>query len=139
MTIQPSITVWTVICFSALFFILHFLLFKPILKQMDEREEKITNAKKEKEAAILRRDEKRRLFISEQEKAKKQLIANQEKEAEKLRLEVKKQLEDAKAEHFLLLEEYRQKTEKEFAGEIENSESATDYAADLFFVHLFKN
>ncbi len=44
MTIQLSVTIWTIICFVALMLILNNLLFKPILKIMDERKERINNA-----------------------------------------------------------------------------------------------
>ncbi len=46
MTIQLSVTVWTVICFLLLMLILNNLLFKPILKLMDKRKERIDNAAK---------------------------------------------------------------------------------------------
>ena len=41
MSFQPSIMVWTVICFLVLMLILKNLLFKPVLKVMDSRNEKI--------------------------------------------------------------------------------------------------
>ena len=41
MTIQLSISVWTVICYVLLMIILDKLLFKPVLKVMDERKERI--------------------------------------------------------------------------------------------------
>ena len=44
MTIQPSVVIWTVICFAALYFILKYLLFDPVLKVMDKREKKIADS-----------------------------------------------------------------------------------------------
>ena len=44
MTVQISITLWTIICFVLLMIILHNLLFKPVLRVMDARREKIENA-----------------------------------------------------------------------------------------------
>ena len=49
MTIQLSVTVWTVICFCLLMLILHNLLFKPVLKVMDDRRERIEKARLKKE------------------------------------------------------------------------------------------
>ena len=49
MTIQPSIMVWTVICFLLLTVILKNLLFTPVLKVMDSRREKTVAAKEKKE------------------------------------------------------------------------------------------
>lgn len=41
MSIQPSVIIWTVLCFCALLLILKKLLFAPILRCMDERENRI--------------------------------------------------------------------------------------------------
>ena len=49
MNIQPSVMVWTVICFLILMVILKNLLFTPLLKIMDSRREKIQAASKKKE------------------------------------------------------------------------------------------
>ena len=49
MNIQPSVMVWTVICFLILTVILKNLLFTPLLKIMDSRREKIQAASKKKE------------------------------------------------------------------------------------------
>jgi large subunit ribosomal protein L22 len=51
MTIQISITVWTVICFILLMLILHNWLFKPVLQMMDRRRERIEKAAARKENA----------------------------------------------------------------------------------------
>lgn len=48
MTIQPSVLVWTVICFCLMMLILNNLLFKPMLAFMDKRKEKIDAAQKRK-------------------------------------------------------------------------------------------
>ena len=49
MTIQPSIMVWTVICFLLLMVVLKNFLFTPVLKVMDDRRERINSAKEKKE------------------------------------------------------------------------------------------
>ena len=43
MNIQLSVVLWTIICFVLLMLILHNLLFKPVLKVLDARREKIEN------------------------------------------------------------------------------------------------
>ena len=48
MNIQPSIMVWTVICFLLLCVILKNLLFEPVLKVIDSRKEKTAAAKERK-------------------------------------------------------------------------------------------
>ena len=51
MTIEPSLIVWTVLCFLALVLILKKLLFQPMLTFMDTRNAKIEAARKAKEDA----------------------------------------------------------------------------------------
>ena len=51
MTIEPSLIVWTVLCFLALMLILKKLLFQPMLTFMDTRNAKIEAARKAKEDA----------------------------------------------------------------------------------------
>ena len=51
MTIEPSLIVWTVLCFLALVLILKKLLFQPMLTFMDARNAKIEAARKAKEQA----------------------------------------------------------------------------------------
>lgn len=48
MTIQLSIIVWTLICFCLLTLILNKLLFKPMLRHMDERRARIEKAAEKK-------------------------------------------------------------------------------------------
>lgn len=57
MTIQISVTIWTVLCFLALMVILDRLLFRPILSFMDKRREKIDGARAAKADAIREREE----------------------------------------------------------------------------------
>jgi F-type H+-transporting ATPase subunit b len=83
MTLQPSLIIWTVICFAVLMLVLSKLLFKPLLSFMDARNEKIAHAKElaeklekeragrlaalssEREAMIKERDETNKRNISE--------------------------------------------------------------------------
>ena len=51
MTIEPSLIVWTVLCFLALMLILKKLLFQPMLTFMDARNAKIEASRKAKEQA----------------------------------------------------------------------------------------
>jgi len=56
MTVQVSVTVWTILCFLALMLILDRLLFRPLLSFMDARREKVDRAREEKETALRERD-----------------------------------------------------------------------------------
>ena len=62
MTVQISLTIWTILCFCAFMLILSRLLFRPILRFMDARQGKIDAARQEKAAALqVRADEERAL------------------------------------------------------------------------------
>ena len=50
-TIQVSILLWTILCFTALMVILDRLLFRPLLGFMDKRREKIDGAKQARQTA----------------------------------------------------------------------------------------
>ena len=56
MTIEPSLVVWTVLCFLALMLILKKLLFQPMLTFMDARSAKIETARRAKTQAQAERE-----------------------------------------------------------------------------------
>ncbi len=58
MTLQPSLIIWTVICFCVLMFILNKLLFKPLLAFMDARKEKVAKARERAEEIMRERSER---------------------------------------------------------------------------------
>ena len=65
MTIEPSLIVWTVLCFLALVLILKKLLFQPMLTFMDARNAKIEAARKAKEQAHAEYEAKMRSLAEE--------------------------------------------------------------------------
>ncbi|MBR3145435.1 MAG: hypothetical protein IKF53_06050 [Clostridia bacterium] len=100
MNIEPSVLIWTVICFCAFALVINNLLFRPILKVMDERQKKIDKwnkkanlmeteaaerkAKKAEEAAISRENAKYEAAKKKQElkAAAEQKLAEMRKENE---------------------------------------------------------
>ena len=75
MTIQISLVIWTIIGFVVLSLILNRFLFRPLLKVMDDRNEKIKAG-----------EEKRRTELEHQEKVRKALeIANAAREQEAIK------------------------------------------------------
>lgn len=52
MTIQPSILIWTIICFCLLMVILNKLLFRPILKVLDDRQARIDAAREKQQREL---------------------------------------------------------------------------------------
>lgn len=103
MTIQISLVIWTIIGFVVLSLILNRFLFKPLLKVMDDRNEKIKAG-----------EEQRRIELERREKTRKALeISNAAREQEALKI----------AEHELSNE--RKKTEMILA------EKKAEYDAEL--------
>ena len=98
MTIQISLVIWTIIGFITLSFILNRFLFKPLLRVMDERTDKIKTAEANRQAELERREKiQKALEISnaarEQEalKAMELELSNERKKTETI-------LADKKAE-----------------------------------------
>jgi F-type H+-transporting ATPase subunit b len=107
MNIQPSIMVWTVICYLPLMVILKKLLFDPVLKVIDARHQKMQAAKEKKENI-----EK---LVSEHEiQLKKEKTLAEEKNRklskqrlEQLQLQSKKEIEAAQRQCLADMQKYR--------------------------------
>ena len=113
MNIQLSTTLWTIICFVALVLILHNLLFRPVLKVIDDRRARLRSAAMKKaeyaimaqaNAAALREKEDARL-ASQRKQVKEQI--------ETIRLSSKKTVEAAKDERLRAVDNYRRQAESE--------------------------
>lgn len=137
MTIQLPVIIWTVICFSALYLILKYLLFKPVISFIDKRNEKI-EAFDNRQKEIELENEQRKL---EQAAEREKLILESEKrakeEVEKIQAEGKRMLEDAKKERLVVIEDHRRKTELELSSDIKKADGMLDNTTDLFFSRLF--
>lgn len=101
MTIEPSVLIWTVLCFLALLLIVKKLLFQPMLTFMDARSAKIeaaraakAQAQHEREAEISRRQEE---YAAEEARQHEQGVAALESlHTESLRLTAEKRSETAR-------------------------------------------
>lgn len=129
MTIQISLVIWTIIGFVTLSLILNRFLFKPLLRVMDERNEKIKTAEENRRTELERREKTQKaLEISnaarEQEalKAMEHDLANERKKTEQI-------LEDKKAEYDAELEKIRQKYETDTKAAEENLSDSIDKLA----------
>ena len=108
MNIQPSVMVWTVICFLLLMIILKNLLFTPILKIIDSRREKIGAAAKKKE-------EIEKLVIEHKNQAEKEKALAEEKnrketkqKLEQLQIQSKKEIEAAQRQCLAEVQKYKE-------------------------------
>lgn len=113
MNIQISVTIWTVICFILLMLILHFLLFKPVLRVMDQRRERI-------EKAAAKKAEYEKLVAEYETAAAKEqaaALADSKKllkeQVESIRAESKQAVEIAKEQRLQDVEDYRAEADAE--------------------------
>ena len=99
MTIQPSVTLWTILCFIALMLILDRLLFRPLLSFMDRRQEKIDKAQAEKAAALQEREDALRQQEEDRLAAEKQALADAAAALDALEAQNARRLSEQRAEN----------------------------------------
>ncbi len=139
MNIQPSIMVWTVICFLLLCVILKNLLFEPVLKVIDSRHEK-TAAAKEKKRNI-------EILVSEHEiqlDKEKVLIEERNKKLAKQRLEQiqlqgKKEIEAAQRQCLADVQKYREDIIDEHERIVSSVSPKMETAAALFAKNIISH
>lgn len=108
MNIQPSVMVWTVICFLLLTVILKKLLFGPILKILDIRREKIQAAAKKKEDIEKLVLEHKNQAENEKALAEEKNRKETKKKLEQLQLQSKKEIEAAQRQCLDDVQKYRE-------------------------------
>ncbi|MBQ7295962.1 MAG: hypothetical protein IJW86_07185 [Clostridia bacterium] len=107
MNIQPSVIVWTVICFLLLTVILKNLLFTPVLKIIDSRREKVENAdKKLRDIENITAENERRL-AEEKARAEAEGIALAKEKIQQIQSQGKMEIEIARRKCLSDIEEYR--------------------------------
>ena len=134
MTVQISITVWTILCLVALMLILDRLLFRPLLSFMDKRGEKIDRAKADKEAALLKREEALRKLEEERDTALRNAAAEAAANEEKLRGEMSSTVAEAKEQFFHRLQKEKNLLEQESVSIQKDLEPRMEELADLLEV-----
>ena len=113
MTIQLSVTVWTVICFVLLMLILHNLLFKPVLAVMDKRNKKIEGAKAKKAEFEKIQSENDALLSKKKKAFLEARLKKSTEEIEAIRANSKLAAQKAQEERLKTVEEYRYKSDVE--------------------------
>lgn len=107
MTIEPSLIVWTVLCFLALVLILKKLLFQPMLTFMDARNAKIEAARKAKEDARTEYEAEARRLADERAAQEAQLRQSGAKALEQAQEELRRETTQKRAEAAQRLAENR--------------------------------
>lgn len=113
MTIQISVTVWTILCFIALMLILDRLLFRPLLGFMDKRREKIEGAKQVRETALRQRQEEILRREEEAAAAKKQAMLDGAAALEETKEEYARRTAGKKAENERRIAALREELDRE--------------------------
>ena len=113
MTIQPSVSIWTVICFIVLMLVLDRLLFRPLLDFMDRRREKINGAKLARQTALREREEELQRRGEEYAAAKKQAMQEASAALEDTRREYAAKAAEKKADNERRLAELRAELDRE--------------------------
>lgn len=107
MTIEPSLIVWTVLCFLALVLILKKLLFQPMLTFMDTRNTKIEAARKAKEDARTEYEAEARHLADERAAQEAQLRQSGAEALEQAQEELRRETTQKRAEAAQRLAENR--------------------------------
>ena len=129
MTIQISLVIWTIIGFVTLSFILNRFLFKPLLKVMDDRNEKIKKAEAKRQIELERREKQlkaleiaNRAREQEAQKAAENELAKERKKTEEI-------IADKMAEYDAELEKIREKYEADTKAAESNLSESIDKLA----------
>ena len=107
MTIEPSLIVWTVLCFLALMLILKKLLFQPMLTFMDARNAKIEASRKAKEQARADYEAEARRMADERAAQEAQLRQSGAEALEQVQEELRRETTQKRAEAAQRLAENR--------------------------------
>lgn len=132
MSIQISVIVWTVICFVLLMVILHNLLFKPVLKVIDERRKKIDMAR-EKKASIEKavQENEKQLELKRAEHIRN--MQEREKDlAEQVNAESKRKIENAQKKRLEEVDKYRLQVQDDYVQILSSASSEIEVAAKIF-------
>ena len=131
MTIQISLVIWTIIGFITLSFILNRFLFKPLLRVMDERTDKIKTAEANRQAELERREKiQKALEISNA--AREEALKAMELELSNERKKTETILADKKAEYDAELEKIRQKYDTDTKAAEEKLSDSIDKLAQKY-------
>lgn len=139
MNIQPSIIVWTVICFLLLTVILKNLLFNPVLKMLDSRREKVENADKKLRDIRSITEENERRLTDEKVRAEAEGVANAKKRVQQIQSQGKKEIEIAHRKSLSDIEEYRKGIKGEYDKIVYSVAPKMETAAAIFAKNIISD
>lgn len=139
MNIQPSVIVWTVICFLLLTVILKNLLFTPVLKVIDSRKEKIEGAEKKLRdiESITAENEKR--LAEEKARAEAESVTQAKVKVQQIQSRGKKEIENAQRKCLCDIEEYRNGIKGEYDKIVYSVAPKMETAAAIFAKNIISD
>ena len=139
MNIQPSVIVWTVICFLLLTVILKNLLFAPVLKVLDSRKEKVEAAdEKLREIEKITAENENRI-AEEKLRAEAESIAQAKETVQQIQSKGKKEIENAQRKCLSDIQEYREGVTGEYDKIVYSVAPKMETAAAIFAKNIISN
>lgn len=139
MSIQPSVVVWTVICFLLLTVILKNFLFTPVLKVMDSRKQRIEAAEKKLHDIERITEENEKRFALEKARAEAEGIAQAKERVLGIQSEGKKEIDNAHRKCLSDIEEYRKGITGEYDKIVYSVAPKMETAAAIFAKNIISD
>ncbi len=139
MNIQPSVVVWTVICFLALTVILKNLLFTPVLRVLDSRKEKIDSAEEKLKTIENITAENERRLAEEKERAEAESIALAKAKVQQIQSMGKKEIVNAQRKCLSDIEAYRKGITGEYDKIVYSVAPKMETAAAIFAKNIISD
>ena len=139
MNIQPSVIVWTVICFLLLMIILKNLLFTPVLKMLDSRKAKVEAADKKLRDIESIEAENTKRIAAEKIRAEAESVAEAKEKVQQIQSQGKKEIENAQRKCLSDIEKYRQGITGEYDKIVYSVAPKMETAAAIFAKNIISN
>ena len=139
MNIQPSVIVWTVICFLLLMIILKNLLFTPVLKMLDSRKEKVEAADKKLRDIESIEAENTKRIAAEKIRAEAESVAEAKDKVQQIQSQGKKEIENAQRKCLSDIEKYRQGITGEYDKIVYSVAPKMETAAAIFAKNIISD
>lgn len=130
--VQLSVILWTIICFSLMMIILHNLLFRPVLKLLDQRKERLAAARRKKAEHEKLLEENALRLEEQREENLRRKKAEAQAAVDEIRAEEKVLLKEAHKECLQRIDVYRNQREKELEQILDAVSPEIAQVADLF-------
>ena len=139
MTIQISIAIWTVICFIVLMFILRNFLFKPVLRVLDDRKQRLENARLKEKEQIRKAEENKALILKQQAEYAQKKEQMAKAAAENLNAQGKLQIEEAQKKRISDVDKYRASMDESYKQIISTASVEMNKVAEIFAAKIISH